>query len=172
MKLQTIQATATKTGTGGRNNEDSDARLARMRAFWQDTSNAVLYPIGRLLALAVAGKTLAEHLLAGESIELETVTAPNGVTLPLKNTVLALKSPTWLCPACKSAHGTGIAPSKKQKRSGLEQNEWYYNPATQTIFVISNTCRKVYCTDLGVTDKRFPAAPTADPIPVTAGKRK
>jgi hypothetical protein len=126
--------------------------MERMRAFWNAKTNAVLYVVGQLLAVLVNGKTLAQHLLDKAAIPLKDIAIPvddKGTlrTFPLASGyVLSLETiGTWGCPACHSAHGSGVAPSRRQEVAKLESNVFYYNPATRELFTISASCYEKYC---------------------------
>jgi hypothetical protein len=90
---------------------------------------------------------------------METI-SHDGHTLPLAaDTVLSLATVSvWGCPACRSAHGSGIYPSRAVSAMNLATNKFYYRPSDQRLFTISNSCRKKYVKDLGAdTPARFAA---------------
>lgn len=142
---------------GGENKEQRESRMAM---FFADPTNAHLVPVGKLLALASGQgtKTLADLLMAGETLELDTVRIGNrdmplapGYTISL-DTVAS----TWGCPACKSAHGTGVGPSPSKSKKGLEANKWFYNPLTLALYTFSASCWDDYVKGKGnATTARF-----------------
>jgi hypothetical protein len=146
--------------TAAGQNESRSARTRRMRDFWADPKNAVLHPVGRLLeATAPDGRMLAEIVAGGEPVEIETISV-NGHTLPLAaDTVLRLATVSvWGCPACRSAHGSGIYPSRAVSAMKLATNKFYYRPSDQRLFTISTTCWKDYVKEPGAdTPARFAA---------------
>lgn len=158
MKVKSIEApNAPKSGQGFGQNEDRKAREKRMKAFWASAVNVVVNPIGQLLAAIVDGKTLATHLVEGQEIELDHVMS-NGTRLDLpagfKLSLAALS--VWSCPACRSAHGSGVYPSREKDATRLARNKFYYRPADKALFVISDTCFSDYVKGIGAnTDARF-----------------
>jgi hypothetical protein len=141
-------------------NESRSARL-RQRDFWADPKNAVLHPVGRLLAeLGPDGRTLAEVVAGGEPLEeMETISF-DGHILPLAaNTELSLATvAVWGCPFCRSAHGSGIYPSRAVSAMNLATSKFYYRPSDQRLFTISNSCWKKYVEEPGAdTPARFAA---------------
>lgn len=140
---------------GGRNcgggldssRESQPARVDRMKAFWARPENATIYRVGRVLAnQADATRSIAEVLAGGEDVELEAVTI-EGKVLPLQEgfTLSLAKLPqAWGCPACHSAHGSGVWPSTSVNAGNLETCEFYYNPQTRLLFTISKTCWRDY----------------------------
>ncbi len=156
MKLMTLEvskiAAPTKSGAG-KSGEDRKAREARMKGYWQNPVNAQVYSVGKLLSVQVSGTTLAEMMVKGETLELESITALNGVSLPLQTGFkMSLKNVShWGCPACKSAHGSGVYPSREVDATRLARSEFYYNPATKALFTISETCFGDYVKALGAT---------------------
>ena len=173
-------------------NEDKHARQRRMRAYWADANNAVLHPIGRFLANVIDndGTTLADLVLAGETVVIDSVTMATGEVLPVvppARISLQTTATVWGCPACRSAHGSGVYPSRTKDidRDNLMHNRWFYNPQTKAIHVISDSCWGTYVKALGaITDARFkapvivptepvPAEPVpAEPVPADGGKRR
>lgn len=146
--------------SGGLQAESKSDRLERMRQFWSSKDTAVIWYVGQLLAcMAEDGRSLAAHVYDGDSItltSLEVLTVTNqSRTLELAEPLIisiettADKANGWGCPACHSAHGTGVSSSHAKKSvPGLEHNHWYYNPSTKRLFVISDTCHSTYCVDL------------------------
>jgi hypothetical protein len=152
MKFEGITAKGVTGSTGNANNEKRTDRVKRMTAFWSNPLNAVLIPVGRILGGTVGGKTLAQWMADGEVIELDHVVSegiklelPKGFSMHLRNV-----HSTWGCPACLSAHGSAVAPSRQVDADGLAGNKFYYRPADKALFSISDTCWKQYCTALGV----------------------
>ncbi len=152
---------------GGKRNEDREEREIRMKAFWTENQNATFYMIGRLLRTLVKGKTLAQRLVAGEEIELDSISW-KGATLPLvRGFKLSLKSlDMWGCPACRSAHGSDVYPSHPSRGADaalLSKNKFYYNLTTKQLFTISDTCWSEYVAAIGAnTPERFVNVPTAE----------
>jgi hypothetical protein len=149
-------------------NENGDARLARMTAWLAASDNATLVPFGKFLALAhhvdestKQVVTLAEYIFGGGSFSVDSlVIAGTKVKLAEPQEICLDTCATengWGCVACRSAHGSGIYPSKRVDIKGLSENKWYYNPATRRIFTISSTCFRDYVTGLdgGKAGKRF-----------------
>lgn len=182
MKLTNVTPKTQAFASFGQN-ENRDARTARMRAFWALPVNATIYPAGRVLAVKVdATRTIADVLCSGESIEMDSIVI-DGKSLPLSegfSMSLANLPQTWGCPACRSAHGSAIYPSRgddnhKPQPRLLEANKFYYNPETRALFTISETCWGDYVKALGAaTPKRF-TSPVAvgkapKPTPATVGK--
>jgi hypothetical protein len=166
MKLTNLIAQSTTLATKGGGN--AEERMAVLLA-----ASPRLYPMGKLLANTIGGKSLAQHIADGEVIEMDTVSG-----FPLNpGYVIGLKSDgkstvivgDWACPACKSAHGSNVFPSKKGiKVKGLLSNRFYYNPATKELFSISDTCFETYVAEKGeATKERFAPAP---PSPLKSKK--
>lgn len=175
-----LEAKEVKAGFGrGPSAEKSADRIARMIQYWADPDNQRLIPIGKLLAVLYAGKALAQWMLEGMEIPLPSVKIA-GVSLPLREGfVLSLRTVAdWGCPACHSAHGSGVAPSKDVSFKGLVANKFFYNPATQSILSVSTTCQTTYLADLGITPDRFRTFGKSDakfaaaPVPAAAPAAK
>lgn len=157
-----VQAVKASKPTFGQNESESD-RLARMRQYWQSKDNAVLVPLGQLLAMPFdAKRTVAEVVAGGGEVTIDKLQMPDGKVLEVSPAqVISLKTCAdkqhgWGCPACSSAHGSGIAPSRDVTVDGLARNQWYYNPASKQLRVISDTCIDKYCHAFGaVTPARF-----------------
>ena len=172
MKLTnyTVDPTAASRIKGsGPSAEKKEDRVNRMTEFWQTHAGKV-YKVGRLLASKTKGKTLAEHLIAGESIEMESITL-NGTSYPLEPdyTISMDTMRVWGCPACHSAHGSGKAPSHEPDADGLMSNQWYYHPASKKLFVISDTCHSKYLVSLigeKEVERRFVLPPTKPAVQV------
>jgi len=152
----------------GVNNESEDKRIARLTAFYAAKENSKFYAVGQLLATAHKGKTLAAHLADGAEFAMGTVSI-NGVSYPLREGfVLSLDTvakgeTAWGCVACRSAHGSGVAPSKAVNVKTLASNQFYYNPATKDLFTVSATCWNKYVADSPFNaTKRFVKAPKAN----------
>ncbi|MFN0107114.1 MAG: hypothetical protein ACKV2U_34080 [Bryobacteraceae bacterium] len=158
MKLLNVIAQPEVAAAG--QNESSSARCDRMRDFWARPENAVLHRVGLFLAGRVPdGRTLAEVVAGGEPVEMETIQV-DGNTLPLAaDTVLGLATvAAWGCPACRSAHGSGVYPSRAVSATKLATNKFYYRPFDQRLITISDTCWKKYVQELGAdTPARFAA---------------
>jgi hypothetical protein len=157
----TITVTAVKA-VGKNNkagqNEDKASRITRMKRYWDEKQNAVLYNLGQLLATKAGDTTLAEQVVAGEELVIDRLTMPNGTVLVLDPVLkISLKNvPRWGCPACHSAHGSGVYPSRDITVKGLKRNSWFYNPATKQAFVISDSCWDDYVKAFGAaTQARF-----------------
>lgn len=154
MKITMVVASPAKvSGFGSSQNEDKPQRLARMRdEFWTAIENEVLIPVGKILATKFdADRTLADILMEGESIEMDTVSV-EGVTFPLAagfEMTLQNLATTWGCPACHSAHGSGVYPSRDQRADLLAGNKFFYRPYDATLLTISDTCWKDYVVALG-----------------------
>lgn len=158
MKLNPV-VVAPKSFSGTGQNERKSVRVARMKAYWQSADNAILYPVGKLLALAVGvGRILADVIASGESIEMESIQV-DGKTLPLQpgfSLSLANMPNTWGCPACRSAHGSGTYPSREVSAKGLASNRFFYRPSDRSLFVISDSCWSEYVEALNAaTPDRF-----------------
>lgn len=152
----TVSTVPTSKAFGG---ESKAARVARMKSYWSDKSNAVLLSVGRLLAQSFNGKTLAAHVLAGETLELPAVSV-NGQSYPLADgfQISMANIKTWGCPACHSAHGSGVGTSRDRNEGLLASNAFYYNPASKTLVTISDTCFSNYVVALGANKaERFVA---------------
>jgi len=143
----------------GNGKEKKANRLNRMRAFWAHTNNKTLYAVGTLLAMQYAdtGMTAADVLVAGGKVEIGVAELEvSGRVLPLPegfSISLANISKTWGCPACRSAHGSGVYPSSAVDSTLLAKTRWYYNPTTQELFTISATCLGDYVQALGALDR-------------------
>lgn len=150
MTFETLDAQVTARKFGGNNSERSDARVARVNAFFALFTNALFLYVGKFLSNMVNGKSLAQWLSEGREITLKAINIPDGNgkvrTFPLpEGFVISLKTLNiWGCFACHSAHGSGIAPSKEVDYALLAKNEFWYNPASRQLFVISDTCWKQY----------------------------
>lgn len=183
MKLTNVQVVAPKMTAGAGQNERQADRVKRMMRFWQAGENAVLYPVGRFLAMmADAKRTIAQVIADGEEVELDTINV-DGKQLPLApGFKLSLKNVAqqWGCPACHSAHGSGVYPSREVSAKLLASAKFYYRPSDKALFTISDTCWKDYVDKLGAAvDTRFMApgsepkkaqvvAPKAAPVPLKA----
>lgn len=162
MKL-TLTAPASAPRQTGSTNETLEARQIRMKAFWADPQNAKLYTVGKLLSVVHDGKTLAQHLANGADFEMDSITIA-GRTFPLQDGFkLSLESiGVWGCPACRSAHGSGIKPSPAVSAKLLATCKFFYNPATRALFTISTTCWEDYVKGMNAaTPARFVAVPSA-----------
>ncbi len=99
----------------------------------------------------------------------------NGVKLPLQagfKLSLGTLVASWACPACHSAHGSGVYPSREVSAKILASNRFYYRPADKALFVISDTCFAQYVKGIGAyTDKRF-IVPTPVTVPAQGGAVK
>lgn len=145
----------------------AEKNVVRMRRFWSDEKNAVLYSIGKLL------QPIAQKMIAREEFTLPEAIKVSGKNVPLApGQVLSLSNvSTWGCPACQSAHGTGSKSSPNPNAGYLAQNQFYYNPVTQRVFAISATCFKQYVRDLKQTGRiRNIADFNATPAVVVASK--
>lgn len=178
MKLTNLNVTAANTFGRGTvaSAENRAQRITRMTAFWSDPSNAKLYPVGRLLAQKVdATKTVADVLVAGQTIEMDSITV-DGKQLPLVagfSLSLANMPSVWGCVACGSAHGSGIAPSREVSTALLQTVKFFYNPATRALVTISATCWTDYVKALGaVTAERFCSPNAVAPKPVVVAPVK
>ena len=177
MKLHTVKVIAPrKKISAGTQNEKAPARKARMVAYWKDSKNAVLYSVGNILAMPVdvSGKTIAQVIADGKTeVELDSLTLASGQVLDLKpGYKFSLRDMRdWRCPACHSAHGSGVYPSKQVNSDLLaDANAFYYNPKTRDLFTISTSCWGSYVKALGAaTRDRFLDADGV-PAPVTVGK--
>lgn len=150
MKLNLVVVAPKATAANGQN-EPRDQRENRMKAFWAAPENATIHPVGRLLAQSHAGKTLAQMLVDGESLEMDSVTV-DGKVLPLQDGfTLSLNNvaQVWGCPACRSAHGSGTYPSREASAKLLAGNKFFYRPSDKALFVISETCWSDYVKALG-----------------------
>lgn len=161
MKLTsfTVNAVASQSTVTGPSSESKTSRENRMKAFWSAPENARVFTVGKVLATLQDGKTLAEWLIEGESIEMASITV-NGITLPLQpDFILSLDTlDSWGCPACRSAHGSGAFHSREKDAKLLASNKFYYNPVTRSLFTISTTCWGSYVQALGAaTPQRFTA---------------
>lgn len=147
-------------GLGG-NNESEDVRIGRIADYFGQKSSKGFLVLGKLLAMVTPnGKTLAARIAAGESIPLTKLTL-NGATIELPagfvlsmDTVGSGDNP-WGCLACRSAHGTGIAPSKRVDIKLLESNKFYFNPETRHLFSVSASCWTKYILAEKATDSRL-----------------
>lgn len=162
--------------------EGRKARMIRMKAFWADKANAVLHPLGSLLACEVSkGVRIADVLASGKGVVIDRVTLVSGQVLPVdppQTISMATCAHGWGCIACHSAHGSGIPPSRtpdsKPDPDGLVTNRFFYHPVTRQVFSLSMSCWGEYVQGLGaVSDARF-AAPfkaTATSKPVVAASK-
>ena len=178
MKLNNFTVSAVVAATAGASiiGESQATRDARIAKFWQDPKNAVLVEVGPMLAATANGKTYAAHIIAGEVLELETITigtrtfpvAPAYQKIGLNvNGSKGSFVGHWACFACGSAHGSGVKPSKGVTEKSLMLNRFVYRPADQALFTISASCREVYVDKLGmavhiVTVDALPAVPPTD----------
>lgn len=177
MKL-TLTTNSPKMTAGLGQNEKQADRITRMTAYWNAPENQVLYPVGKLLALPVdkSGKTIADVIAAGGSIELGESIEVDGKSLPLQpgytlSLVTLVKD--WSCPACRSAHGSGVYPSGSVSANGLKSNRFFYRPADRSLFTISDTCWKAYVAQLGAfSATRFMSPATAKPVAKPAKSEK
>jgi len=152
MSKFSLVETKTATAIGGR--EDKEAREGRMRTFWSDPSNKQVFYVGKLLSMSVdGGETGASILASNGQVEIgETDLVVNGRTLPLPagfTLSLANLESVWACPACKSAHGSGVRSSRAVDVKLLADCKFYYNPQTKALFTISSTCFGDYVKGLG-----------------------
>ncbi|SRR6266446_899647 len=177
MKLTKVIEVTSKATTGkafGQNENKAD-RTRRMKAFWSDVANAIVHPVGQLLAYVEAGKTLAQHITEGQEIDLTEVSI-NGKLYPLtEGTKLSLSNVAtfWGCPACRSAHGSGVYPSRNVSASHLATNRFFYNPATKQLFTISDSCWQEYVKGLGaIKNFRVPEVATLTPAPESPAPAK
>jgi hypothetical protein len=148
MKLElgkvSVAPAMASTGVIPRTQEEKGAY---MRSFFAQEENTVLVKVGKFLANTVGADTLASLIASGEAIELPTRLDFDGVSLELAaDQIIGLskeeKEP-WLCPSCKSAHGSNIGPSKSRKGINvrvLAENEFYYSPVSKKLFTISVSC--------------------------------
>jgi hypothetical protein len=179
MKLQLVKVSNPLKASFGQN-EDRKARETRMKGFWADKANACLYPLGALLSVLVKpGQRIADLIADGKgSVTIDSVVLSTGQELPVNPPqVLSISTCVhgWGCPACHSAHGSAIYPSRGTEDAsgnrvpdadGLASNKWYYNPTSKQVFVISDTCWNAYVKALGAaTPKRF-TVPELTPVPV------
>jgi hypothetical protein len=139
------------TGAKAGKRETEEERVIRMKALLNSAEYKMLIPVGKLLARRHNSRTLAEHIVDGATIPLKTITIQGksyplaeGFAINLQAAKDAPQATPWLCPACTSAHGSGIRPSPGVSAKGLASNDWYYNPATKLLFVISDTCFDTY----------------------------
>jgi hypothetical protein len=158
MKLNPV-VVASKQGPAFGQNEARADREKRMKAFWASPNNATLYPVGRLLAvMADKDRSIADVLADGGEIEMDSITV-DGKQLPLLpgfKLSIATMPGTWGCPACRSAHGSGVYPSRDVSAKLLASCKFYYNPADKALFTISETCWGDYVKALGAaTEVRF-----------------
>lgn len=143
-----VSSLSSVSGSKGQSN------LERMKGFYSDAANAVLFPVGALLAIREAGRTLAEWLIDGEEIDL-TVIRINGIEFPLQDgfkLTLGAGFERWACPACRSAHGSNIGVSaggNGVNGATLKTNRFFYSPVSRALFVISATCWDKYVTGSG-----------------------
>jgi hypothetical protein len=71
-KMAEVQVPSSTFAAG--QNESKDARLERMREYWAAPENAILYPVGHLLATMVDTKRcMADVLAGGEEIEMDEI---------------------------------------------------------------------------------------------------
>lgn len=155
----TITTSARAPQGKGNGKEKKADRVNRMRSFWSHSNNKTLYAIGTLLAMQYesTGMTSAEVLAQGGKVEIGVDELEvGGRVLPLvEGFVLTLANITkvWGCPACRSAHGSGVYPSSAVDSTLLAKTRWYYNPATKELFTISATCLGEYVQALGALDR-------------------
>jgi hypothetical protein len=168
--LKVTAKSASKSAVGQR---DTNKVNALMRAFWK--TNPVVYKVGRFLAEEHEGMTLAAHLAAGREFKnLPAIMAENGRVLPLQEGfTLSLKTlDIWGCPACESAHGSGVGQSGKVNVAALESCKFYYSPSTKKFFTISTTCWGKYVKALGyANDRVFAQVPEPEPEPATPANK-
>ena len=126
---------------------------ATMLAFW--TVIFAIWKIGKFLARPIGKGTdalrLADVLAAGKTVRGIKSIKAFGHVLPIEPafdlSIATVKY--WGCPACQSAHGTGIGSSgsysKLPNADNLAfDNDFYYIPSQQRIVTISKTCYKHY----------------------------
>lgn len=163
MKVTSIQAVGAGKGNNGAfGGEKKAQRIARMRAYWKQPVNASLIPVGRILsAKASATQSCADVIADKGTIELEAILSTDGKTLPLASgfSMSLANIRTWGCPACHSAHGSGVAPSRDLDAENLATNDFFYRPADKTVITISDTCYRQYVKDLNETARFSVAAP-------------
>lgn len=172
MKLTNVTITAPKLGARFGQNELRDAREKRMKAFWAASENAIIHPVGKLLATKVSEtETIADILVQpnGE-VELDELNV-DGKVLPLLpgfRLSLANLVSVWSCPACRSAHGSGVYPSREVSAKLLMGNKFYYRPSDKALFSISDTCWGDYVHALGAAKPSRFISPSSMPIPALA----
>jgi hypothetical protein len=126
-----------------------DVKIPLMLEF-MERQGTEIWTVGKLLAYKFQGATIAQHMCDGTELPaMESITTINGTRLPLESPLtLSFDSITvWGCPACNSAHASGIHPSKPQHRDAVKlaaNNVFYYSPLTREVFTISETCWKQY----------------------------
>jgi hypothetical protein len=160
---------APKGGKSFGQNEKRADRETRMRnAFWANT--LVLWVIGKFLSTVVSylvdgverTGSVAQALIDGVSFEIDSLTLPTGQTLEVNPPqVLSLKTISdktrgWGCPACYSAHGSGVYPSRDVSEKLLKSTDWYYDPKQKQVFTISSTCYDEYVKAFGMANRIIP----------------
>lgn len=136
------------TGTRTSPGDPLESRVRAMVAYWEDPKNSEFWPIGRLLSAPYGQGTLASAILAGIEIPALNSIHVKGRELVLAEPlVLSIATISqWGCIVCKSAHGSGVSPSKERNRNHavLASNVFWYNPQTQRLFTVSDTCYAQY----------------------------
>jgi hypothetical protein len=158
MKLNNFNVNSSPAKSGF-TKEKRDARERRMRAFWASSENAIIWEVGRLLAHETSEGTLANLVLNGEVLEMDSLIS-NGRTLPLAQGFRISMSTinVWGCPVCQSAHGSGVGPSSEKNAVLFAKTKWYYNPKTKLLFTISETCWGSWVKAIGAA-KQFHEVP-------------
>lgn len=138
-----MKLTANPTSASVKGGESTDQREARMKEFWSSGAGSQYVPLGKIL-----NAHTAQLLIDGAILELDTVEYL-GVSLPVSPVqVVSLKTvPSWGCPACHSAHGTGTGPSPEPTIKGLMSNVFSYSLVTKQVFAVSASCRSLYAFD-------------------------
>jgi hypothetical protein len=142
--VENIQPDRARVFGGG--NEDVDTRSARMVQYLRHADNRKFVKVGKLLSQGNYAQIVADGGKIGvpETMTVDHVTLPMAPGQVISLETLNPDKGGWGCPACKSAHGSGVYPSKGVTVKGLAQNTFYYNVATRKLFSISNTCLDTY----------------------------
>jgi hypothetical protein len=127
--------------------EGEDERIQRMADFM--TTNAPIVSFGKNFFSA----THAAKILSDAGLLLASPLVVGGHSFPLadgEQHITNAGDSTWLCPACGSAHGTGLHPSPKVSAKGIMSNSMFWSPVLNRLFSISDTCWREYVSKPGL----------------------
>jgi hypothetical protein len=160
MEISLDDIKKSKTGQGKRDKAKVEAEV---RLFF--AKNATILKLGNLLAVKQAdGKTLAEVLATTGKVTVPRIKLNDGSVMAPSN-VQELTFDNigeWGCPACGSAHGSGMGSSNAIKVSGLQSIEFYYGVESKTLFTVSRTCFGDYVKATGLYKQIVDRLPVKD----------
>lgn len=141
-----------KSARGFRGRESKEQRIARVATWFKNPLNAVLIPLGAILAGMDGAITAAKKIADGGIVTIDSLDY-QGKSLPVPDggyKISLANLSSWACFVCKSAHGTAIGASaagglEEASERGLMKNQWYYRPSDRALFTISDTCYAEYC---------------------------